>query len=1429
MSDSHENAPRRAFVSHSTLDDKYVAELEAFLRALGIDDVFNDNSSIKPDKQFWPAIEKGIADRDTLVVVITAASMDSEWVKREVEYARGLSKNIIPLRTEDCSIPSYFDGHRVIEFRVSARMERRCDVSRIVTYAPAELIGREEETALLADSWRRVLRNERRRPHILTFVALGGEGKTSLVAKWAAELAHQDWPGCDAAFAWSFYSQGTREQMAASSDLFLKEALNFFGDNADKQFAASPAGAYEKGQRLARIVGQRRSLLILDGLEPLQYAPTSPAPGQLKDQGLAALLKGLASYSRGLCVVTTRYSLPDLRAFWQTTALEVTLLRLSRPAGVHLLQSFGVKGSLGRNISFLDDRERLNEFEKLVEDVKGHALTLNLLGTYLRDAHGGDIRKRVLVKLEEADPSHHAFRVMDAYVRWMAPGGLFAWLRRLFNPTERETQIEGKRALAMLRLLGLFDRPLTSDCLGALLQSPAIAGITKHLVKLTNTQRNHAFTRLSNARLVTVTRDASGALDMLDSHPLLREYFGHHLKMGRKDSWQAANTRLGEHLEQRPAIEFPKSAEALDLLFRAVEHFSHGGQVKRAFSLLKGRVMHEDAYFPTRHLGLHASVRGCCLVLLQPEVADALAASERAFLLQQSGYCGRAIGLLADAINNFKAAQVLFEDAQNTVAAGEAAGLLAVTQLYEGSLKDGLESAQLAVGLSKRQQNKAKEMYALSALGKLQLYSGDSGNARTSLRTTMELLRDPSFQKIPANCANIRYRYCELLIAEGEFDEAVKLAREGFALAENDNAGPTFIALLYTAASLAEMGKPRGNLTDVAQWLNRARVDFATGGMDIETVRGELAWAEYCGRCGLADECRLALDRAWEIAERGPMRLHMADIRLYRARLFFREQEYPWNKNLDGTPRDAKDDLAAAEKLINKCGYHRRDEELADAKAAIFGLNQNHAMPFLADSPLSAPILPSLASSTPPPARLRAGLAADAIDDLQIPPADGKVLRPGDAGFDDLLPFNLRTTSRPQVIAQCRTAHGVSVAVQWARQHDFPLVGHGGGHSYEGFSSGPGLMIDVRSMNAIVVDAASRTARIGAGCLLGDVAEALFAAGFALPTGTCQPVGIAGSTLGGGHGVASRKFGLTCDNLLSARLVDATGTELTVSTTENPDLYWALRGGGGGNFGIVTEFTFQVHPVNRVITFRIVWPTNYPTAVLKAWQNFAQSAPDEVGCVLVMSGSGGSITGIRCTGLYLPKNAGGTPRVSELEQLLDPLVSIGDATLTTKKRSYIEAARYFAGNGDPDRVYFKGKSDYSPGALSSDAIKAFLAALRSAASPVAVIFEAYGGAINRVAEADTAFPHRDARFCMQYYAEWSASAATTRNVASVRSVYAAMRPYLPGHSYVNYIDLDLLDSAPAYYRGNLPRLQAVKAQYDPDNFFHFAQSIPLPP
>ena len=354
--------------------------------------------------------------------------------------------------------------------------------------------------------------------------------------------------------------------------MFLAAALTFFGD---PEMAGSAQGAFDKGRRLAQLVGQRRALLVLDGLEPLQFAPTSPTPGELKDQGLAALLKGLAGSSRGLCVVTTRYSIPDLKAFWQTTAPEHELQRLSLAAGVALLKKLGVQGSERPGASRRSEPTRdprlapggspsLNEFEQLVEDVRGHALTLNLLGSYLHDAHAGDIRKRDLVKLEEADAEEqggHAFRVMDAYVRWFEQE---EFEQEKTERTEKKTSVssvpscsKNARALAILRLLGLFDRPATADCLAALLEPPAIPGLTEVLVGMSEAQRNVAFTRLATAKLLTVNRDAAGTLVSLDAHPLIREYFAKQLRTAESVSGKASAAGSEGNVEPTPPAATP--------------------------------------------------------------------------------------------------------------------------------------------------------------------------------------------------------------------------------------------------------------------------------------------------------------------------------------------------------------------------------------------------------------------------------------------------------------------------------------------------------------------------------------------------------------------------------------------------------------------------------------------------------------------------------------------------------------------------------------------------------------------------------------------------------------------------------------------------------------------------------------------------------
>jgi hypothetical protein len=439
------------------------------------------------------------------------------------------------------------------------------DISRIDRYAPAELIGRETETKLIDDAWANAVSGE---PHsrVLAFVALGGEGKTTLIAKWAIGQLDKNWPGCEAAFAWSFYSQGTRKQHAASSDLFFGEALTFFGPPAVEGIES----AHDKGKRLAKWIGDKRAVLILDGLEPLQYAPASPLAGQLKDEGLRALLKGLAQRNTGLCLVTTRYKIKDLEGY-AATAPQRDLAPLSNGAGARLLKLLGV------------EKATQEEREKLAEDVKGHALTLNIIGSYLRDAYGGDIRQRDRIKIAEADAEEQggrAFRAVDAYVRWFESEGE-----------------EGASALAMLRIVGLFDRPADFGCLAALWKPPAIKGLTEPLFEvkeklfglwreyggpIDETERNLALSRLADAKLVTVSRDGGGALVALDAHPLLREYFAKDLRERRPKAWKAAHRRLYEHLCATTPDKPEPTLEDLQPLYQAIAHGCYAGMQSEA-------------------------------------------------------------------------------------------------------------------------------------------------------------------------------------------------------------------------------------------------------------------------------------------------------------------------------------------------------------------------------------------------------------------------------------------------------------------------------------------------------------------------------------------------------------------------------------------------------------------------------------------------------------------------------------------------------------------------------------------------------------------------------------------------------------------------------------------------------------------------------
>jgi FAD/FMN-containing dehydrogenase len=446
-----------------------------------------------------------------------------------------------------------------------------------------------------------------------------------------------------------------------------------------------------------------------------------------------------------------------------------------------------------------------------------------------------------------------------------------------------------------------------------------------------------------------------------------------------------------------------------------------------------------------------------------------------------------------------------------------------------------------------------------------------------------------------------------------------------------------------------------------------------------------------------------------------------------------------------------------------------------------------------------------------------------------LPPSEALLLTPADPGYADYLPAaNLRTELAPALRAVCKTENAVAVMTDWVRSNGLSFAVRCGGHSYEGFSQSTDVVIDLRGMQEITVDTSAGLVTAGAGVSLYDVYQQLANVGYAFPAGSCPTVGIAGHSFGGGHGLLARSHGLTCDNLQQVTLIDAQANTLTAAANSEPDLFWACRGGGGGSFGIATQFVFRIFPLNNVLVFGVSWLLSQSKAarLFSAWQSWAPNAPRTITSIMKLGPTAGSAISMRCIGQSVGSR-------TELSNALSTLLSVAAPSkpLSIQKLSFLDAVNHFAGGLNYESVYMKAKSDYVLSPLSHSAIAALLTAVAQApVGGLAVLCDAYGGAIADLAATDTAFPRRaGTQYCIQYFSSWLDPADTPSHLANVANVYAAMRPYLPGAAYVNYCDLDLQNFADAYWSANLPRLSTVKKAYDPDNLFHHAQSVPVGP
>jgi tetratricopeptide (TPR) repeat protein len=574
-----------------------------------------------------------------------------------------------------------------------------------------EIFGRGEALAFLDKAWAKSQVN------VITIVAWAGVGKSTLVNHWLRRLAAKRYGSAERVFGWSFYRQGTGGN-TASADEFVDAALTWFGD-ADPRLGT----AWEKGGRLARLIARRRTLLILDGLEPLQDPP-GPHEGRLREPALQALLRELAAFNRGLCVITTRLPVADLAEHEGGSALRLDLDHLSPEAGTQLLRALGVKG--------LEP-----ELRTASEAFGGHCLALTLLGSYLSDAYGGDIRCREAVSgqlAHDVRQGAHARKVMDSYQSWLGEGP----------------------ELSVLRILGLFDRPADENALGALLKPPGIPGLTESLTDLRPTEWRTILSKLRRARLLAGEDPHNPG--QLDAHPLVREYFGEQLRSQQTDAWKECNRRLF-HYYRTLAPRLPNSFREMEPLFLAVICGCNAGLYHDALhEIYIPRIQRGNDSFAANVLGARGPLLSVLVHFFEQgrwgslvencSEGQGLTPEDQLFTLMQAGlYLTATRGMAAPE------ARICYERAESLCESLNRPRLLSFALLAQwrysvmtDKLSATIQIAKRVYSLAQEQNDAALMIGAYRALAATLFYFGDFESARKYAMCGLQIWRSEGVQ-----------------------------------------------------------------------------------------------------------------------------------------------------------------------------------------------------------------------------------------------------------------------------------------------------------------------------------------------------------------------------------------------------------------------------------------------------------------------------------------------------------------------------------------------------------------------------------------------------------------------------------------------------------------------------------------------------------
>jgi serine/threonine protein kinase len=618
----------------------------------------------------------------------------------------------------------------------------------------SDIFGREKDIAFLDRAW------ANKDVNVVTIVAWAGVGKSTLVNHWLGRLAAENYRSAELVFGWSFYRQGTSGQ-SSSADEFLDAALTWFGD-PDPRLGT----AWEKGERLSKLVAHRRTLLVLDGLEPLQNPP-GPQEGRLREPSLQALLRELAAFNKGLCVITTRTQVADIAEHEGSSALRRDLEQLSSDTGAKLLRALGVGGDEA-------------ELRSASDEFSGHCLALTLLGSYLTDAFNGDIRfrKEVSERLaHDVRQGVHARKVMESYQTWFQEGP----------------------ELSVLRMLGLFDRPADETALEVLLKAPAIRGLTESLTDLSAIEWRAILARLRRARLLAGEDPHNPG--QLDTHPLVREYFGDQLRSQRSEAWKECNKRLF-HYCRTLAPQLPNSFREMEPLFSAVICGCNAGLFREALhEVYIPRIQRGNAYFAAKVLG----ARGLLLSVLvhffehgrwgspveTAVEAQSLTAEDQLFILMEA-----AQHLTATRGLGSPEARICYERAESLCHSLGRPHLLYVAlkgrwryTLMTDKLSAAMQIAERVYSLAQQQNDPAVVIGACAALAVTLFCLGDFESARQYAMHGVQIWRSGGVPSHPeevdtpvvgclCHLALSEWHLGEITSCKANMDEAISVAKE---------------------------------------------------------------------------------------------------------------------------------------------------------------------------------------------------------------------------------------------------------------------------------------------------------------------------------------------------------------------------------------------------------------------------------------------------------------------------------------------------------------------------------------------------------------------------------------------------------------------------------------------------------------------------